>query len=135
MLKRLDFSFSNQFQKFHIEAKVSECDLIYKVHKAEGVDGVEVSPEWQIYSGDAVSWLKAFLELRTFNWEASYCDAHIFNPETSNLPQWDLTIEEDDESALLSQHIVGLNNYPENFSDFLELIRKLLAVPYLILEV
>lgn len=68
MLKRFNFFFSNEFQKFHIEAKVSEYDLIYKVHIAEGVLGVTTSNEWQIYSKDAVLWLKDFIDLRTFNW-------------------------------------------------------------------
>lgn len=135
MLKRFNFFFSNEFQKFHIEAKVSEYDLIYKVHIAEGVLGVTTSNEWQIYSKDAVLWLKDFIDLRTFNWGESYSHTTLDDSDTSILPKWTLDIEEDDESALPTQHIVGLNSYPENFPYLLELIRKLLNLKFLILEV
>lgn len=134
MLKRFDFSFTNEFQKFHLEAKVSDYNLIYKVYQAEGVDGVSTSEEWQIYSGDAVFWLKDFIELKTFNWDSSYSDASLLNPDFS-YTHWTLDIEEDEESSLPPQHIVGLNNYPDNFPDFFELIRKLLGLEFLILEV
>lgn len=135
MLKRFNFTFSNEFQKFHIEAKISDYDLIYKVYQAEGVGGVDVSQEWQIYSDDAVCWLKDFIELKIFNWDAIYSCAEISNLSTAVLTKWTLDIEEDDESALPVQHIVGFNSYPDNFPAFLELIRKLLGLKFLILEV
>lgn len=135
MLKKFDFTFFNESQKIHVETKVSDCDLIYKVHTAEGVLGVTTSDEWQIYSGDAVLWLKDFINLRTFDWEASYSHVVLSDSSVSVLPKWTLDIEEDDESALPPQHFVGLNSYPENFPHFLELLRKLLNLKYLILEV
>lgn len=135
MLKSLDFSFSNDYQNLHLEAKVSEPNLIYKVYEAKGVDGIKVTDEWQIYSKDAVMWLKEFIDLKIFNWESSYSDASIFDVSSSKLPQWKLSVQEDDESELPTQNIVGLNSYPEDFPAFLELIRKLLGLPYLILEV
>lgn len=135
MLKKLNFTFSGEFQNFHIEAKISDYDLIYKVYQAEGVDGVNVSQEWQIYSGDAVLWLKDFIELKIFNWEDTYSVASNSKDSASVFPKWTLDIEEDDESALPEQHITGLNAYPDNFPDFLELIRELLGLKFLILEV
>ncbi len=135
MLKRLDFSFSNDYQNLHLEAKVSEPDLIFKVYEAEGIDGLEATDEWKIYADDAIMWLKSFIDLRIFDWESSYSDTKTFDASSSKLPQWNLTVEEDDESELSTQVVSGLNSYPENFPDFLELIRKLLGLKYLILEV
>jgi hypothetical protein len=135
MLKRLDFSFSNDYQKLHLEVKVSEPDLIYKVHEAEGIDGLKATDEWKIYADDAIMWLKSFIDLRIFDWESSYSDPRTFGDSDAELPKWKLTVEEDDESELSTQKIVGLNSYPENFPDFLELVRKLLNLPYLVLEV
>lgn len=135
MLKRLDFSFSNDYQKLHLEVKVSEPNLIYKVHEAEGIDGLKATDEWKIYADDAIMWLKNFIDLRTFDWEASYSDSRTFGDSDVELPKWKLTVEEDDESELSTQNIVGLNSYPDNFPDFLELVRKLLNLPYLVLEV
>lgn len=135
MLKQLEFSFSNDYQKLQLEAKVSEPDLIFKVSEAVGVDGMTCSDEWQIYSGDPVLWLRDFIELRTFNWEASYSHVSIMDENEEKLPRWELLVQEDNESELPSQKIVGLNSYPDNFPDFLELIRKLLGLRYLILEV
>lgn len=133
MLKRFEFSFTNEYQKLHVEVKVAEPNLIFKVHEAEGV-GVS-SGEWKIYSGQAVLWLKDFIDLRTFEWEDSYSDATFEAAPEGKLPQWCLYVEEDDESEQAPQRIVGLNSYPENFPDFLELLRKLFNLPYLILEV
>lgn len=135
MLKSFDFSFSNEYQHLHLEVKVSEPDLIFKVHEAVGVTGVVASNEWKIYSGEAIMWLKSFIELRTFEWASSYSNASIYEDAGAKLPQWSLYIEEDEESELEPQKIVGLNSYPDNFPDFLELLRKLLGLSYLILEV
>lgn len=135
MLKRLEFSFENSYQKLHLEAKVSEPDLIFKVHEAVGVDGVVVSDEWQIYSGEPIFWLKDFIKLRIFEWDSSYSNALIADASREKLPQWCLYVEEDEESQEAPQRVVGLNAYHVNFPDFLELIRKLLGLPYLLLEV
>ncbi len=135
MLKRFDFSFSNEYQTLHLEAKVSDYDLLYKVHQAEGVDEVSSSEEWKIYTEDPVFWLKEFIELKIFNWDSSYSNALISDPSITKAPKWQLDVEEDDESNLPVQHIVGLNAYPENFPLFLDLLRRLLGLEYLILEV
>ena len=135
MLKRFDFSFSNEAQKLHLEAKVSEFDLIYKIHEAEGFDGLKASDEWQIYSSDAVMWLKSFIELRIFNWDSSYSNASISDYTLKKAPKWQLEVEEDEESNIPVQHVVGLNSYPYNFPAFLDLIKQLLGLPYLVLEV
>ena len=135
MLKSFEFSFSNDYQKLQLEAKVSEPDLIYKVQEAQGVKGVKATEEWQIYSGDAALWLKEFIDLNILNWDSSYSKTSISGESEDKLPQWKLSVQEDEESELPTQKIIGLNSYPEDFPEFLELIRKLLGLPYLILEV
>ena len=135
MLKSFEFSFSNDYQKLQLEAKVSEPDLIYKVQEAQGVKGVKATEEWQIYSGDAALWLKEFIDLNILNWDSSYSKTSISSESEDKLPQWKLSVQEDEESELPTQKIIGLNSYPEDFPEFLELIRKLLGLPYLILEV
>ena len=135
MLKSFEFSFSNDYQKLQLEAKVSEPDLIYKVQESQGVKGVKATEEWQIYSGDAALWLKEFIDLNILNWDSSYSKTSISSESEDKLPQWKLSVQEDEESELPTQKIIGLNSYPEDFPEFLELIRKLLGLPYLILEV
>ncbi len=128
MLENLEFSFENDFQKLHLEVKVSHSSLEsskqktghnieYKIINSSGVDFVCafdrtsdcasdcVSETWISFQGDSAKWLERFDDIDIQEWNSFYDTAH--NPFSSFETKWSLCIEaekkEDDTSLAFSK--------------------------------
>jgi len=136
-----DFSLENDYQKLCLQVKCNheskDVSISYKVLESVNIDFIPVSKEWIFYNGDCQVWLNSFISLHTNEWKPFYqVKTELFSDFKV---KWNLKVKRVHGTAIkdtlqYSYAVEGLNDYPENFTDFLELLRLLLNIPVFLIE-
>lgn len=142
MFKALSFSFENDFQRLQVEASLdaSTGAVQYRILESENVDFVQKCNAWTVYEGDSKEWMAAFGSLDIGSWGCN--DGKNISESRDVFPnsevKWSLVIrstcQHNDEEDVLKASGKGSDSYPVNFTDFLELLKKLLGLPVFLLE-
>lgn len=140
MSMTLSFSFENDFQRLHVELDSSSGAILYRIPESKDVDFVQKCDAWTAYEGDSKEWIAALGSLDIGSWGCN--DGKNMNESHDVFPnsevKWSLVIrstcQHNDEEDVLKASGNGSDSYPVNFTDFLELLKKLLGLPVFLLE-